>query len=238
MEVTIWFLLLSCARLEAPTCEDTDDYACFRGVFRDLLGSPVEGVSVCMPEYEGVDCITSDEDGQWKIPGLPKDENLFVTAEHPDFAPSLFAQTTSMDWYDWYKVMIPLWVMESNANRLELEEDNTKGNILFLIWEGLNLDGIDTNNISGVTAQMEPNSEFLFYTDGLGLASQTADATSGSGSGGVLGLEPGEYALSFQAPAGVCGEQMFHYAYREDGTIPVPVRAGFTTAMDVICPTE
>ncbi len=231
-------MLFACARVAAPTCENTEDYACFRGVFRDLFGSPVEGVSVCMPEQEDVACISSDEAGQWKIPGLPKDENLYVTAEHPDFAPSLFAQTTTMDWYDWYKVMIPLWVMETNADRLALEADTSKGNILFLVWEGLNIDGVDTDNISDVTAELDPHSDFLFYTDGLGLASQDATSTSGAGSGGVLGLAPGEYSISFSAPAGACTEQMFHYAYQADGSIPVPVRAGFTTAMDVICPTE
>ena len=237
-EVCILLFLFHCAPLEAPTCEDTEEYACFRGVFRDILGSPVEGISICIPEQENIECILSDAQGQWKIPGLPKDSNLYITAEHPDFVPSLFPQTTSMDWYDWYKVMIPHWVMESNADRLDIESDITKGNILFLIWEGLNIDGIDTNKVAGVTAQLNPTSENLFYADGLGLASQNATETTGSGSGGVLNLTPGTYTLSLHSPSGVCSEQMFHYAFQDNGTFPVPIRAGFTTALDVMCPVE
>ena len=134
--------------------------------------------------------------------------------------------------------MIPLWVMESNASRLDVEPDASKGNLLFLVWEGLNIDGIDTRNVSDVTARIEPSSPLLFYTDGLGLASESAQATSGAGSGGVLNLDPGSYSLTLQSPAGACTEQMFHYAFQEDGSIPVPIRAGFTTAMDVMCPVE
>ena len=32
---------------EAPTCDDTENYACFTGAFRTLLGADVEGIEVC-----------------------------------------------------------------------------------------------------------------------------------------------------------------------------------------------
>ena len=105
-----------------------------------------------------------------------------------------------------------------------------------LVWEGLNIDGIDTANVSDVLATTTDRVEHLFYGNALNLASAGLSATSGSGSGGVLNAPPGELSLQLEAPAGACAqEHMFHYQ-AEDGSIPIPIRAGFTTAIDVICP--
>ena len=76
----------------APTCEEGLDTACFRGSFRTLLGSPVVDMKICAPEEENIECVWSDEEGTWKLPGLPQDKNVFLTAEHPDFVPHLVFQ--------------------------------------------------------------------------------------------------------------------------------------------------
>ena len=238
MSISVLFTLLSCTtEVKAPSCESTEDGACFKGVFRTLLGQPVQDVKVCVLEDSEIPCVTSDESGQWKIPGLPLDSNIALTAEHSEYVSSLFGQHTSMAWYDWYKVGIPPNIMETNANQLDMNLSTEKGNVLFLTWEGLNVDGVDTDNIEGVTAEVDGGGQ-LFYANGLGLASKDATETSGSGSGGLLNIEPGEVAVKLSAQAGVCAqEHMFHYAV-ESEWIAVPVRAGFTTAIDVICPVD
>ena len=222
-----------------PKCEEEQETACFRGSFRTLLGSPVEDMKICAPEEENIECVWSDEEGTWKMPGLPKNTNVFLTAEHPDFVSTIFPQNTSMSWYDWYKVAIPTAVMNSNANRLDVELQENSGHMLFLVWEGLNIDGIDTANIEGITAQVSVNDDLLFYGDALGLASTNLTETSSSGSGGLLNIQEGEIELSLRSSENMmeCGQEpMFHYIGTTGNNIPIPIRAGFTTAIDVLCP--
>jgi hypothetical protein len=232
------YMLVACKEIPAPpTCEDQFDTACFRGTFRTLLGSPVEDMEVCAPEIENIPCVLSDGDGAWKIPGLPKDSNVFLTATHPDFVSTVFPQHTSMYWYDWYKVAIPQAIMNSNANRLDVQLDSTRGHVLFLAWSGLNIDGIDTEKVADVIAEISVSDESLFYADALGLASSDLISTSSSGSGGILNVGEGELELTLYSEIGKCGQEiMFHYQGAIEHVIPVPIRAGFTTAIDVLCP--
>ena len=233
-----WFLPLlavACAKPAPPTCANSEEFACFAGAFSGLLGKRLEGVKVCAPELD-LPCEFSDSDGTWKMPGLPRDTDVLLTATYDDAVDTVFPQTTSMDWYDWYKVMVPQSVMNSNAGRLDVELLPNRGHILFLAWEGLNVDGENTPNVKGVTAEIIGSEGRLFYAGGLGLADASATETSGSGSGGVINLEPGVYEMRFDGPGGPCEEQSFHWSILENGSIPVPVRAGHTTAIDVICP--
>lgn len=229
-------LATGCALAEPPGCEGDDRYACFRGAFRDLIGTPVGAVEVCTPDLPDVDCVTADDDGTWKLPGLPLDDDVLVTATAPGAVPTVFAQTTTMDWYSWFKVMVPASIMDTNASNVGTSLDPDRGHVLFLTWEGLNLDGVDTARVGGVTVDVAGGEGQVFYGNVLGLASASATATTSNGSGGVLNLAPGTHILSFEAVDRVCGEQMFHFAPTDDGGIPVPVLAGYTTAIDVMCP--
>lgn len=224
--------ILACAEPEVPTCE-SEDAACFQGFFRTLLGSDLDGMRLCTPELD-LDCVETDGDGAFSLPGLPLDTNVVVTADHDDHPPVVFAQTTAMDWYDWYKVGVPTAVMDQNASALEVELDPDKGHVLFLVWEGLNLDGVDTPTVEGVV--VDGASGQPFYGNALGLADPDRTATSSAGSGGFLNVQPGSLALEVQGPNGPCGlETMFHFP-AVDGVISVPILAGRTTAIDVQCP--
>ena len=222
---------------EAPTCEDTSEFACFRGAFRTLVGDPVPDLELCPRDLPDVPCATTNAEGQWQIPGLPRDSNLAVFAEHPEYTPTLFPQASAMDWYAWFKVAVPPFVLNTHANRLDVELDPERGHLLFLTWEGLNIDGVDTPNVPDVTAELIDTDGSIFYGDGLGLATTTESATTGSGAGGALNLAPGTARVRLQGPGGVCGESMFHWAPEADGVIPVPIEPGFVTAIDVMCPT-
>lgn len=230
--------ITGCQAAEPPTCAEGDGTACFRGVFRTLIGAPIEGFEVCAPDLPDIDCTRTDEDGGWKLPGLPPDTDVVITAAHPDYAPSLFAQNTGMSWYEWYKVGIPTSIAASNAGRLDTENDPARGGLLFLTWEGLNIDGDDTPNVPGVTIETEGGGR-AFYGNALQLADPDRTETSSSGSGGVLNVPPGELRARFRAPAGRCAQEaMFHPTADPAGWIPVPVRAGWTTAIDVMCPVD
>ena len=229
-------LACGCTLAEPPTCDPEEETACFVGAFRGLLGERKPGVEVCTPDLEEVPCVTADEEGTWELPGLPRDADVLVTARVDGAVDTVFPQSTSMDWYDWFKVMVPRTIMATNASNLGRELDPARGHILFLTWEGLNLDGVDTPNVEGVTVEVLSGDGEVFYANSLGLASKNAEATPGNGTGGVLDLAPGTYELRFTAPAGPCVEPMFHWAPTEAGTIPVPVVAGHTTAIDVMCP--
>lgn len=229
-------LLASCTLADPPPCSDDADTACFAGAFRGLLGERKGGVEVCAPELPDVACVTADDEGTWTLEGLPRDADVLVTATVDGAVDTVFPQNTSMDWYDWYKVMVPQGIMDTNARNLGLELDPERGQILFLVWEGLNLDGVDTPNVPGVTVEVLSGEGQVFYANSLGLAARSATETPGNGTGGVLDLAPGVHTLRFTGPGGDCVEPMFHWAYESPNTIPVPVVAGHTTAIDVMCP--
>lgn len=240
LAVLLLLSLLGCRTepREAPPCgEDGAEDACFSGAFRTLVGDPVEGIALCPDELD-LACVSTDTDGQWRIEGLPLDADVALRAEHPDFTPTLFPQATSMEWYAWFKVAVPPFVLNTHASRLDTELDPGRGHLLFLTWEGLNIGGIDTPNVPDVTAELVDTTGDVFYGDALGFASATATATSGSGAGGALNLEPGVARVRLTAPAGACGEQMFHWATEDDGVIPAPIVPGFVTAIDVQCPVD
>ena len=230
--------LSACSTVPPPTCEEPAGTACFRGVYRTLVGGRVEGVVTCAPELDDIDCVVSDEDGTWKMPGLPADTDVLITSTHESSLPVVYPQHSSMAWYDWYKTAVPEWVMESNADRLDASLDPERGHLLFLVWEGLNIDGEDTPNVPGVQGSLSDASARIFYTNNLGLVDSEATETGSLGQGGVLNLEPGTYTLTLTAPAGPCVEHSFSWQMDDSGNIPVPIRAGFTTAIDVICPVQ
>jgi len=230
--------LWGCALAEPPTCAPEEATACFAGAFRSLIGQQMEGVVVCTPDLPDVACVTSGADGTWQLPGLPQDSDALVTASHEGTVETVFPQSTTMDWYDWYKVMVPLSIMNTNASNMDAQLDPERGNILFIVWEGLNIDGVDTARVPDVTVRSLSGEGAVFYASSIGLASATAEATTSNGSGGLLNLTPGVHDLEFTAPGGPCVEPMFHWAYKSPNVIPVPVLAGQTTAIDVMCPTQ
>jgi hypothetical protein len=131
-------------------------------------------------------------------------------------------------------VAVSSWVMNQHAGRLDSELDPDRGHLLFLLWEGLNLDGVDTPRVSGATAVVEPGD--VFYADAVGLASASATATTASGSGGALNVAPGTVELDLEAPAGPCDEHSFSWAWTPGEPMTLPILAGFVTAVDVVCP--
>jgi len=236
-EATMLLMLLACADASLSNCAAATETACFTGVYRTILGARVDGVSTCAPELDDIDCVTSDVDGGWKMPGLPLESDVLITAEHPDYVPVVYPQSTDMAWYDWYKTAVPPWVMQSNADRLEQTLDDDLGHLLFIAWEGLNIDGEDTPMVEGVSAILSADAE-IFYANDFGLADTDAVATGSLGQGGAINIPEGVYDLNLTAEAGPCVERSFSWQMADDGTIPVPIRAGFTTAIDVICPVQ
>ncbi|MCP4871931.1 MAG: hypothetical protein GY898_24765 [Proteobacteria bacterium] len=229
-------LLAACGRPAPPPECGSEDFACFFGAFSNLGGTAIEGMELCTPDLPEVDCVATNADGTFQLPGLPLETDVAITAEHADFVPTLFPQNTALDWYAWNKVAVPPFVVETHADRLDSELDPELGHLLFLVWEGLNLDGVDTPRVTDVEGELLAPDGSLFYADGLGLASASATATTSSGSGGALNLAPGTAELVLTAPEGPCDEASFTWALEDDGTIPVPVRAGFFSAIDIVCP--
>ena len=227
-------LLVGCSPPDPPPECGTDGFACFRGVFFDLVGAAVEGLELCAPDLD-LPCTTTDAGGAFTFPGLPEETDVVITAVHEDFVPTVFPQNTAWDWYAWNKAAVPPWVLDSHAERLDTTLDPDRGHVIFLLWEGLNLDGVDTDRVPGVTAELAGGGD-VFYADGVGLASAAATETTGSGSGGALNRPVGTETLRLDAPAGPCVEHSFSFAH-DDG-VPVPIRAGFISAVDVICPVE
>ena len=93
-----------------------------------------------------------------------------------------------------------------------------------MVWEGLNIDGVDTENVEGINSGFV-NDDLLFYGDALGLASANLTETSSSGSGGLLNIQEGEIELSLRTSDNMieCGQDpMFHYIGTTGTNIPIP----------------
>ena len=131
--IALALLSAGCAPAEPPPECGSEGFACFRGIFFDLVGNAVEGLELCAPD-EDVDCATTDGTGGFQLPGLPRDADVVVTAEHPDFVPTVFSQNTAWDWYAWNKAAVPSWVLDSHAERLDVELDPARGHLVFLLW--------------------------------------------------------------------------------------------------------
>ena len=57
-------VLIGCGDpIVAPSCENDLETSCFKGVFRTLLGQPVEGVEVCVHGDDSFPCVTTDVNG-------------------------------------------------------------------------------------------------------------------------------------------------------------------------------
>ena len=63
-----------------------------------------------------------------------------------------------------------------------------RGHVLFLVWEGLNIDGVDTEMSKELLLRFLLIM-IVFYGDALGLASANLTETSSSGSGGLLNIQ-------------------------------------------------
>ena len=142
-----------------------------------------------------------------------------------------------MAWYDWYKTLLSEGIVQTQADRIGTSLEPDRGHVIFLVWEGLNIDGVNTPKIADVVVTVESGEGQVFYGNSLGLASPDATQTTGDGSGGVLNLTPGVHDLRFTAPGGPCSHS-FSWEFEPGAAVPVPVQAGFATGIDVICPPE
>ena len=113
-----------------------------------------------------------------------------------------------MAWYDWYKVVIPHSVMQTNANQLDVQPNPPKVSCFFWSGKRLNINGIDTENVADVRATFAGSVEHRGSENALNLASAGLSATSGSGSGGVLKCSLGS-ATAAGGPVRPCAQE--HY---------------------------
>ena len=126
------------------------------------------------------------------------------------------------------------FAMESNASWLEVEPDNSKGNLV--VWSGRgSIDGIDTNTVSDVTAQIEPSSPlFLHRWSRSGFWKCPSDI----GSGFWRCSKSGTGSLFFKSTisSGACTEQMFHRGGSRKWQHTRPHSRWFTTARGCLRP--
>lgn len=230
-------VLPACTLATPPPCDEVSETACFAGAMRGLLGERMADVEVCAPDYSDIACVLTDDEGTWRLEGFPRDTDVVVTATAENMIDTLFPQTTSMDWLDWYKVMVPESIVASNARTVGAELDPSMGHMFFVVFDDVSVDGTEPKRISNVTVTVEGELGTVFYANALGLAAAGRTETSSNGSGGVLNLPVGIHRVTFRHEGRVCNQQSFHFT-PEGEAIPVPIRAGFTSAIDVMCPPE
>jgi len=236
----ILLLALACDDPTPPACDAVDDdYACFRGNFITLLQAGLEGVEVCVPELEDVDCTLTDDEGGFVLAGLPRDTDLVVTATLEDTVPTAFPQNSAHEARNFVATLYDASFAELNAERMGTVYDPEASHLAFTLFHYAREPGGEElpPHTEGVSFTLEPDQGVPYYMNGLFLADDDLTATSGSGFAGVVNVEPGDYELSLDNPGGPCGgEHYFSYAFDEGDPVPMPALEGFTTYVDVVCP--
>ncbi len=185
------FFALACDDPAPPECDAVDDdYACFRGNFITLLQAGIEGVEVCIPDLDDVDCTTTDDDGGFVLAGLPKDTDLVVTATLDDVVPTAFPQNSAHEARNFVATLYDVSFAEFNAERMGTVYDPDAAHLAFTLFHYAREPGGEElpPHTEGTSFSLSPDEGIPYYMNGLFLADEDLTATSSSGFGGFLNL--------------------------------------------------
>lgn len=233
-------LALACDDPQPPVCDAAeDDYACFRGNFITLLQRGIPDVEVCVLDVDGVDCVTTDDDGGFVLAGLPQDTDLVVTATLDGMVPTALLQNSADEARNFVATLYDVSFAELNAERMGTVYDPAAAHLAFTVFHYAREPGGETlpPHTEDVTFAISPEGGVPYFMNGLFLADDGLQGTSSSGFAGAVNLDPGDYSLSLDNPGGPCGtEHYFSFDFAVGEPVPFVGVAGFTSYMDLVCP--
>jgi hypothetical protein len=202
------------------------------GKVRSLLGDGLGGVEICGLGLD-VDCVISEDDGDFLLEPLPMESDVVVTMEKADHLRTAYLHHTALD-QEWRKTLMPASLVDTMTARVDTTFDADAGHMMFILWAGPDYDAFE--RVPDVTFALTDDGgeavEGTFYQASGGMPDPTLTATSSAGSGGAFNLVPGTYTASLEGAT--CGP-WFSPDFVPGEPFSVPALAGWATYMDLVC---
>jgi len=206
----------------------------------------IEGAKVCVDAQPEIGCATTDAHGNFTLKDLPKSTELVLTVEKDGYIPSLKPIETADRF-----TLVPQPVVMFKAADLPTDLGfaiDTQGSgivdFFVLVFQGDNQ--TNPNPLAGVHVALSPTTgkdpvyfrepgvfdPALKATDSFGGTAGLGNLTSGH----FFNVPPGEYTVTFTAPAGYTCASLtspvpaWGFPVPGQSAVRVPVRAGYNTA--------
>jgi hypothetical protein len=186
---------------------------------------PISGADVCLQVPEA-DCVQTDDDGSYSLPGIPADGDVAVLFSKSGFSPQLYLRRGNIldVTYDTF---------------LANDADNTEvfGRQMPIPGKGLIVIN-DATHKDGTFASLPDQTDVpaVYSKDGLDLEVEDT-GTVGDGIIYFVGVEPGEVTLELSPADGLttCEQDRGAWVGPRPNTIAVPVADGVETWLVIRC---
>ncbi len=172
-------------------------------------------VRVCV--YPGHDiCGTSDENGNYRIDGVPENSELILSYEHPDYVPTLRMLLTREN----NVILLAPSIMGTVALARRLAEDYDfiakpgHGSLQFFAMNPA-MGVLQLQELEGFTVELHDLDGNVFtdhdditYASADGVPDPRLEQSSRRGVGGIANIPPGNYELVFSHPTLDCTEKL------------------------------
>ena len=159
---------------------------------------PEEGVEICITNFSGYACATTDADGVATMTVPAGADVLFrFSKEGSTYVPSISPVSTPEIDFAFEGEMVDLFLAQILAAGVGAEVDETKGQ-LFISAGGP--DDLPSDE-SGYTFTIAPaGCDGFFYFNESAAPDPALTETSGAGAAAAVNLEPGDYTFTFAPP--------------------------------------
>lgn len=186
-----------------------------------------EGVEVCITNFDGYGCATTDEMGATTMMVPANADVLFrFSKEGSTYIPSISPVSTPDTDFHFEGELVDRILAQVLASGVGTEIDPTKGTV-FLSAGGPN----DTSGQDGYVFDVMPSiGDGLFYFDESATPDLELTATTNTGAGAAVNLDPGTYTFSYSPPDS--RRCFFESGWRtSDTTGSFPIEAGAITVV-------
>jgi hypothetical protein len=191
---------------------------------------PLDGVEVC--EADTTNCVTTGSDGQAVLTQQPQAVNGAWTLERDGYLPFIVPFNRSSD----LTLTVPMAtdsIIQAFAQILDVPYPLTDEGVLLVTAQEPGDEG--NVGLGGVTYALVGSEGGVFYFSSDGIPDPDLTATStGSGVGGFSEAAAQVHVVEYGGTASNC-TLTTAWPGEADGTIDVPVRAGFGTQAVILC---
>jgi hypothetical protein len=192
-------------------------------------GDSIVGAKVCVWEHPEIACVTTDDLGNYELPGIPDNAKVSIHYAAEGYLSLLWMFDASQNTTAWNPLMIPAEAPPAWAPPLGVEPSPAKGSVLARAAypEGA---GFPQASIS-----LEPPSgDGPFYIDGGGPAMGLSE-TTGDGRAYIFNVDPGATEVAYAIPLGAECQVKWGWAGEYPGSIAATIAENTVTHIEMTC---